>query len=236
MKRVLLLGASGIVAPHIIPCLEPYYELCLADVKPHPEGKPTLTVDVTSYEQVLEAARGVEAIMNFTVNRQDPTLSFAVNTQGALHVAKAAVELGIKKIVHTGPALVLSDYTHDFDIGDVPQRPGTSYYWLTKYLSLEICKIYARTHGIQIVCFQLVQLRPKPTERAVGDSCAFIVVWEDLAHACRLALEIESVPDHFQAFNLHSFGLQGKYLIEKAERILGYWPLEQVEDCFKRRT
>lgn len=96
--------------------------------------------------------------------------------------------------------------------------------------------IDARAHGIQIVCFQLVQLRPRPTERTIGDSCAFIVVWEDLAHACRLALEIESVPDHFQVFNLHSFGLQGRYLIEKAERILGYRPLEQVEDYFKRRT
>ena len=60
MKKVLLLGASGLIAPHIIPGLETHYYLKLADVKPHPEGVPVLSVDVTDYSQVLEAARGVD--------------------------------------------------------------------------------------------------------------------------------------------------------------------------------
>lgn len=64
----------------------------------------------------------------------------------------------------------------------------------------------------------------------------FTIVWEDLQHACRLALEIERVPDDFQAFNMMSYQGQGKYLFGKAERILGYTPLERVERYYRRPT
>jgi len=235
MKKVLLLGAAGMIAPHIIPGLEAYYDLRLADIKPHPEGKPLLTVDVTSYEQVLEAARGVDAIMNFTVNRPHPVLSFEVNTKGAFHVMKAAAELGIGKVLHSAPELVIPHYHHEFDIGDVPQMPSTGYYFVTKAMSLEICKIYARTYGIQTVCFQFNQLGAKPAGPIHGRDCPpFMIVWEDLVEACRLALEIESVPDNFQSFNLHSFSPQGKYSIEKAQRMLGYAPQVRLGDYYKR--
>ena len=237
MKKVLLLGASGLIAPHIIPGLEAHYDLRLTDIKPHPDGKPILHVDVTVYEQVLEAARGVDAIMNFTVNRPDPVLSFRVNTLGAYHVMRAAAELGIRKVLHTGPQLVIGEYRHDFDVGDAPQRPGTGYYDITKYLSMEICKVYARAYGIQTVCFQFNGLGPKPTGSVSRrDFPAFTIVWEDLVSACRLALELETIPDDFQAFNLHSHLPQGKYSVEKAWRILGYEPMEPVERYYRRKT
>jgi len=237
VKKALLLGASGLIAPHIIPGLEAHYDLRLADIKPHPDGKPVVHVDVTVYEQVLEAARGVDAVMNFTVNRTDPVLSFKVNTLGAYHVMRAAAELGIRKVLHTGPQSIIGDYRHDFDVGNVPQRPGAGYYDITKHLSMEICKVYARAYGIQTVCFQFNGLGPKPTGPVSGrDFPAFTLVWEDLVNACRLALEVDSVTENFQAFNLHSHLLQGKYSVEKARRILGYEPLEPGERCYRRKT
>ncbi|OGG56096.1 MAG: hypothetical protein A3F84_01405 [Candidatus Handelsmanbacteria bacterium RIFCSPLOWO2_12_FULL_64_10] len=237
MKKVLLLGASGLIAPHIIPGLEAHYDLRLTDIKPHPDGKPILHVDVTVYEQVLEAARGMDALANFTVNRPDPVLSFKVNTIGAYHVMRAAAELGIRKVLHTGPEMIIGEYRHDFDVGDVPQRPGTGYYFITKHLSMEICKVYARAYGIQTVCFQFNTLGPRPTEPVSGhDFLPFRIVWEDLVNACCLALEVESVPENFQAFNLHSFLPQRKYSIDKARRMLGYEPLEPVEKWYRRPT
>ena len=235
MKSVLLIGASGLIAPHIISGLEPHYDLRLADIKPHPDGKPVMTVDVTDYRQVLEAARGMDAILNFTVNRSHDTLSFRVNVTGAYHVMKAAGELGIKKVLHTGPLQVFVGYDHDFDIGDGPPAPGSNYYFITKYLSTEICKTYARVYGIQTICYLFQGLGHKPVEHTTGsDFPAFTIVYDDLVHACRLALDMESVPDNYQAFNLHSYQGQGKYSLEKAKRILGYEPQERYEDYFKR--
>ena len=234
-KKVLLLGASGKIAPRVISGLEPHYDLRLADVAPYPDGRPVLTVDVTSYEQVLEAARGMDAIMNFTVVRSDPVQSFHVNVRGTWHVMKAAAELGIKKVVHTGPQLVRSTYDHDFDIVDVPRAPGTRYYGFTKQLGMEICRTYARAYGIQTICFLFNGLRPRPTKRVSGQTFPpFVIVYEDLQHACRLALEVESVPDSFQDFNMMSYQGQGKYLQDKARRILGFEPTERWEDYFER--
>ena len=105
MKNVLVLGASGNIAPHVTPGLEPYYHLRLGDIKPHPLGKPVTTVNMASYQDVLEASRGMDAIVNFTVIRDHPVQSFEVSTKGAYHVMKAAVEHGIKKVIHTGPEL-----------------------------------------------------------------------------------------------------------------------------------
>jgi hypothetical protein len=42
-----------------------------------------------------------------------------------------------------------------------------------------------------------------------------MIVWEDLVSACRLALDVEAVPENFQSFNLHSASPQGKYFVTK---------------------
>lgn len=235
MKKVLLLGASGNISPHIIPGLEQYYELRLADIRPHPGSKPTMAVDMGVYEQVLEAARGMDAIMNWTVVRDHPVQSFAVSTLGAYHVMKAAKELGIGKVLHTGPELIINHHLHDHDIGDVPQTPGTGYYFTTKHLAMEICKIYARAYGIQTVCFQFNGLRAQPeAPETAQDFPPFTITFDDLIEACRLAIEIESVPDDFQAFNLHSYLSQNKYSIDKAQRMLGFEPKKNVETLYRR--
>ena len=36
-KKVLILGASGNIAPYLLPGLDPYYDLCLTDIVPHPD-------------------------------------------------------------------------------------------------------------------------------------------------------------------------------------------------------
>ncbi len=236
MKNVLLLGASGLIAPHIIPGLETEYNLKLADIKPHPDGVPVDMVDVREYDQVLEAMQGMDAVMNFTVLRHDDTLSFQVNTWGAYNVMKAVAETGIKKVIHSGPAQTLDWYTHDMEIPvDAPHAPTTDYYFITKHLSNEIVKSFARVHQIHTVCYLFQGLTARPTEpvtkRSVRD---FLIIYDDLVHACKQGLELESVPDYYQEFNLHSHYGPNKYSLEKAERMLGYRPQEKWWDYQKR--
>ena len=228
MKRVLVLGACGNIGPFVTPGLEDDYDLTLSDLIPHPDGRPTITVDVTDYTQVRDAARGMDAIVNLTVIRPDPEHSFHVNVRGALNTMKAAAEHGIRKVLHTGPQLIRgARYDHEFDIDDPPHMPGTGYYGLTKHLS----------NGITTLCFLFNGLGARPTERVTGrDFPPFTIVWEDLQQACKLALDIESVPDNYQEFDLHSYVAQGKYSIDKARRMLGYEPLMRVEDYYRRPT
>ena len=39
MRKVLVLGASGNIAPYVTPDLEKDYDLYLSDIVPHPDGK-----------------------------------------------------------------------------------------------------------------------------------------------------------------------------------------------------
>ena len=234
-RKVLLLGASGLIAPNLLAGLETHYDLRLADVKAHPDGRPVDECDISDYGQVLAAAEGMDAIMNFTVIRDSAEHSFHVNTRGALNVMRAAVAHGIKKVIHSGPQFVRRTYDHDFDVADVPPVLGTGYYCLTKGLASEICRAYARTHEMQIISFVFNGLGPRPEGQvASADFPPFTVVWEDLQRACRLALEIESVPDGFQEFNMLSWEGHGKYNVDKARRLLGFEPTENWERYFAR--
>ena len=234
-RKVLFLGASGLVGPFITPGLEPHYDLTAADVKPHPDGKPVDQVDITEYAQVLEAARGHHAIMNYTVVRNDGDLAFHVNVRGAWNVMRTAAELGIRKVLHSGPEYVRTHYDHDFGIDNPPPSSGTGWYSLTKMLSREICRIFARTYGIVTPCYLFNGLGAAPTAPITGrDFPPFTIVWEDLQHACRLGLEIEALENNYQEFSLHSHLGQGKFSMERAVRILGYEPTQDWS-CFFRR-
>ena len=66
-------------------------------------------------------------------------MSFRVNMTGAYNVMQAAVAHGIKRVVHTGPEVIIGGYWLDFDVTvEAPPRPGTGYYLLTKYLGQEV--------------------------------------------------------------------------------------------------
>ena len=128
--KVLVLGSAGLVGvPAVVPGLEPYHQLRLADIKPHPPEMEarheTWTVDISDAEQVAQAAEGMEAIVNSTVVRDHPIQAFDVNIVGAFNVLQAAVRHGIKRIVHAGPQ-VSSAFRDEFDVSsDAPPRPGT---------------------------------------------------------------------------------------------------------------
>lgn len=237
MKQVLIFGASGNVGPRVIPLLEPHYQVHLADINPLPDGKSVQHVDMAVYDQVFNAMQGMDAVINFTVLRDDPAVSFAVNVRGAYHMMKAAAEQGVSRVVHTAAQSSRYWFDNDFEVDGVPEWPGTGYYMLTKYLSQEICRTYARNHSIQTVCFLFNGLGDKPTAAHINeDFPPFTVVWEDLAHACRLAIESESIPDGFQSFNLLSYPGHGKYALGKAQRVLGFQPLVPLESFFKRES
>src|SRR5918997_1719577 len=125
--KVVIFGAGGPVGAAAARSLREHYTLRLTDIRPIAEiaaaGRPQSpgaplpevlpaphecrVVDVTDYAQVLDAARGMDALVNCTVVRPDPVLAFQVNLIGAYNVAKAAVEVGITRIVHTAPQLVM---------------------------------------------------------------------------------------------------------------------------------
>ena len=237
--NVLIIGAGGPVAAAAIKALEPYHILRLADIKELESDHEMLIVDITDPAEVLEATSGMDAIINCTVLRDDIVKSFDVNIRGAYNVMKAAVEHGIQRVVHTGPQMVMQGiYVDDFLItADPPTRPGTNLYGLTKYLSLEVCRIFAEEHDIQVICFLYCGFRNPPDEdaRPEGEVGPFIVSWEDTGQAFKLALEVERLPRNFEVFNIMADLPHRKHINTRARSLLGFQPKENFQRLWDRR-
>ena len=172
---MVIFGAGGPLAAAAARALAPAYRLRLTDVRPladlEREGRPqspgaplpavlgapheATVVDVADPAQVHAACAGMDAVVNCTVVRPDPVQAFRVNTLGAIHVLQAAAAHGIRRVVHTGPLLVLNDrqagYWWDPEVpDDAPGRPGTWLYAHSKYLGQEAVRAFAEHYGLEV--------------------------------------------------------------------------------------
>lgn len=194
-----------------------------------------------------------------------------VNTMGTYYLMDAARRLGVKKVIMASTFFVLG---LGFRISDKPfvveylpideAHPlcPEDTYSLSKVLDEEILAAFSRAYGIQAVALRLMgvdyphwrrhtfDVVPQPKAECFTPFGAYqYVEAEDVALACRLALEAEALGD-FEAFylatdttlaeetrpvverlyphlaryamNLH--GYEGMISIEKARRMLGYEP------------
>jgi nucleoside-diphosphate-sugar epimerase len=252
--RVAIFGAGGPVAAMAAQALKDHYTLRLTDARPLAEiiaeGRPQgpgaplpdilppphecLVVDVTDYDQVLDAARGMDALVNCTVVRPDLVRAFHVNLIGAYNVVKAAAELGITRILHTAPQHSINghaaDYLHDFAVpDDAPERPGSNLYSVTKYLGGEVVRVFAERHGIEVVEFRYCGLQPADPlgqEDGTGIFC-FMTAWEDTGPPFLHGLRMPS--DRFERpverFNITSRLPHGKFGDrERTSRLLDWEP------------
>ncbi|MBI3974628.1 MAG: NAD(P)-dependent oxidoreductase [Chloroflexi bacterium] len=259
--NIVLYGAGGPVAAAAIAELEQYHTLRLADIRPpdvphprlqedatgrlaerwparpHPREHELRLVDVTNPEQVLAAAAGMDAIINLSVIRPDPVMSFRVNMMGAYHVMQAAVAHGIKRVVHTGPEVIINHYWHDFDVTvEAPPRPGTGYYLLTKYLGQEVVRSFAETYGLEVIALYFHVFQPANATEPLPGASPFLVSWEDTGRAFRAAVEAPPMPHRYEPFIITTDLPHGKFNADKAQRLLGWQPQDRFEGHWRRRV
>lgn len=198
-------------------------------------------VDVTNYEQVLTAAKGMDALINATVLRPHLVPAFQVNVVGAYNVMRAAAECGIKRVVHTGPRHTRlsfeGDYYPDFAVPDeAPLHPGADLYALTKFLGGEIVRVFAERHEIQVVTFLYCSFRPADSPDAENGSGVhpFAIAWEDTGEPFLHALRASDLPSFHEVIDICTTLPHGKYGTDKAERLLGWKPKHRFERLYTR--
>jgi len=261
MGKVCIFGAGGPVGASATQALKGDYILRLTDLRDihdiQAENKPQSKfapmpvvpepphewwqVDVTDYDQVKEAASGMDALINVTVLRPELVAAFRVNMVGAYNVMKAAVSCGIRRVIHTGPRHTRlvheGDYWYDFDVPDeAPLHPGTDLYALTKYLGGQVVRVFAEQHSLEVVCFLFCHFRPgngKDANPGSGVS-PFTTSWEDTGTAFRYGLRVPKLPHSYEVFDICARLPHGKFGSEKAERLLGWRPEYNFERLYKR--
>ena len=260
---VCIFGAGGPVGAVAAKALAPHYTLRLADALtideilarsithprfPRPqrlEHPHTWEVaDITNYAQVCQVIKGCDAVINVTVNRSEEEAAFAVNVLGAYHVVKAALEFQLKRVIHTGPEAAHprfeGDYYHDFRIPDeVPSRPGTVLYALTKHLAREVVEVFARERlEIEVLTFLVSRLRSahEMDGRDEDVVIAYSTAWEDLGDAFLCGLRAQPMPRPNEVFHICGRLPMGKFSPDKAERLLGWKPVHDFERFYTRES
>jgi nucleoside-diphosphate-sugar epimerase len=255
VDRVLVLGAAGpLGSATSAEYRDRGYRLRLTDVGPLTElvspqdgPKPIPTqppheervVDITDPATVTAAAQDMQAIVNCTVIREHPVEAFRVNVLGAYNVMTAAAEHGIRRVVHTGPAMTLADhpagYTDDTALAsDLPPRPGDNLYFVTKYLALEICRIFAEHHAIACPTLLFITfLDPVKAPSWVPPS--FSVTWQDAARAMAAAVAVEELPVPAPLVNVLADAPHDRYRSDAAREILDWTATDDLARYWLRR-
>jgi hypothetical protein len=188
----------------------------------------------------MSAAEGMDAIINFAVIRHDRSLAFNVNTLGCYHIMRAAVQHKIRRVINTGPHFTVAGPTYeDFDFAinpDVPPHPGTGLYPISKSLGQEICQAFTEEHDVHVVDLLFYILQDASRVQPGACRIPFVVSWADAAEAFRLALaiELENLPSRCEVFFIHGELPQEKFVIDKAKRILGFTPKDDVATFWRR--
>ncbi len=240
--KVAIYGANGAMGPHVIRALEGEHELRLSDVNDL-EGSPHeyRKIDAADLDAVVDAAEGMDAIINLSVLRDDRKIAFDVNARGCYNVMTAAVTHGVRRVVNTGPHFTLAGATYerfDYDVGpDIPAQPGTNLYALTKSLGHEICRVFTRNHDVYVIGLFFYNFRPE--ESQVGqDLTPYSVTWEDTgrAFASALSVDLDTLPSRWESFFVFADLPHNKFDNEKVKRLLGWRPTQDLHEFWTKSS
>ena len=247
--KVLVTGAAGYLGPFVAMALK-QHDVLLTDIKtPTADlGHRFQVLDVSSLDQVLAASEGMDAIVNCSVVRERDKPAFAVNVGGCWNIMTAAVRHGIRRVLNTGPHFTVTGPPYEgFDFGltgDIPPQSGTLLYALTKSLGHEVCRVFTEHHDIHVLNFLFYNFRDlrgaapgsfnqlKPGSNPVP----FVVSGEDAGEAIRLGLTVDNtkLASRCEVFLILTDMPHGKFSNEKAKRVLGFKPKDDISALWKK--
>lgn len=249
--NVLILAASGRLAPHVIKALEGEHTLRLTDIKIDPQSDHEfLKVDISDPDQVMSASKGMDAIINLSVQRNDQ--AFNVNARGCYNMMVSAVHHRIRRVINTGPHFTIAGATYetfDYLLGpDIPPQPGTHIYPLTKSLGHEICRVFTENHDIYVLTLLFYLFCDTNLMQEIGTpdhstedhdlTFPFAVSWKDAADVFlrALSVKLEDLPSQCELFNILTDIPHKKFSNEKTKQILGWQPSSNLEQFWHKMT
>ncbi|MDE2998177.1 MAG: NAD(P)-dependent oxidoreductase [Gemmatimonadota bacterium] len=239
--NVVIYGGNGMLGPHVVKALEGRVSLRITDLEPFETPHEMMPVDVADPEAVLRAAEGMDAIVNLSVLRPHRKIAFDVNTLGCYNVMRAAVRHGIRRVINTGPHFTVQGESYvdwDYYIGpDVPPKPGTNLYAISKGLGQEICRVFSANFDVYVLCFLFWSFRDHDPASQPAQDRSFMVTWRDAADAFLPGLKIplERLPSRCEVFDILGDRPHGHFTNEKTRRILGWRPRDGMEYTYLKK-
>jgi len=160
--------------------------------------------DIVDYQAVDQALEGVDAVLHMILYQPPASLtpdqanekSILVYLKGLWNVLQAAQQRSIKRVVHLGSCQTV--HPDGVFFSSQVRRPDASLYAMCKRLQEEMCRQFYDAYGLSVIVLRpdyVVDTRigvGRGREKLEGQSIGW-VCRHDLAQACRLALETDTV-------------------------------------------
>lgn len=226
-RRMVVYGAAGSIGSALDCRLAGTHDLLLVDRQPM-EGPRNKFVrcDVRDPDTFRQTMPGADASVYLPFAPYRPFVdmcndmsgaSFDVNARGVYYWLAAALKCGVRRLVLTSSLSVYGYDMPDVLTKDVPTTPA-DVYGLTKTCGEEICRYFARKHGMSIVVLRLCGIcKPDDWTRPEAMEATWFLRWNRSHHRCpRTHIEdaidavVLALTRPFDGFHLfHVFGEHG---------------------------
>lgn len=242
--KVLITGSLGLIGRNVIPSLAKQFDLVLTDIRAGEiDGLPVAAIDVADYEAVLEASRGVDAILHMAIasvrdivtdvesfdNDEGPEylkfneIAIEANVRGTYHIYEAARQNGIGRVVFGSSLTILIGQPRYEAINDDLDPRPSNFYAVTKLWGEQLGEYFSRRHGLRVYCLRFGTPHPqfevpkyKQWLQAPTGRRTF-VTYADLTSAITCALKAEAA--QFGAYTIVSGCKDSLYDTSKAAEI-----------------
>ena len=241
--KTIVFGAAGWLGRAILANLEGRHEIRAFDMGPEAwkaweeydgpwDGGEVVEGEISDFASVDRAMEGIEGVIHTAVyfgGDDDDDLPFLVNLKGLWNVLEIANRRGVRRVVHVGSCQTVHPKGIFFE-ADV-RRPDASLYAVGKRLQEEMCRQFYEGTGLSTIVLRpdyIVDSRialgrqreklgpPDGTSTGTGWVCR-----HDLAEACRLALESDTI-EH-DVFNIVGTPEASKSCnVDRAREALGF--------------
>lgn len=253
--KILITGSLGHIGSQVIPLFPDRFDLKLTDINEGMIGeRPVHALDITDYDALLEASKGMDAILHlaitsarnivtdrrkFAAAQGEEYLKFNdssidTNVRGTWHVFEAARQNGLSRVVYGSSLTVLiGKPCYPAVNDDLPPRP-VNFYGLTKLWGEYLGEFFSRTYGLRTYCLRFGTPYPwLTTDRDFKKWSAMtpvgrrtLVSYADLAGAMTAALKADG--PLFGAYTVVSHCPENVFDLSKAAEI-GWSPGDFVE-------
>ncbi|HWL52251.1 MAG TPA: NAD(P)-dependent oxidoreductase [Chthoniobacteraceae bacterium] len=214
--KILITGSLGHIASRLVPLFNGRYELKLTDLREgNVAGHPVEPLDITDYQAVVSATRGVDAVLHlaiaqarsfvtdsprFDAGEGEEYLAFnqasiETNIRGTYHLFEAARGNRVARVVYGSSLTVLIGAPAYPAIHDgLPPRPG-NFYGVTKLWGEQLGEFFSRKYGLSVLCLRFGTPHPWrenpqfPKWLAKPARRRTLVTYDDLALSVQAAME-----------------------------------------------
>ncbi len=231
-QQIVITGAAGTVAQTVAAALEGRHRLTLIDQRGQSD-REMIRVNLSDFAALLDRMPEADTVIHLGANPdeaewQDILTNNFIATYNLFEVARRK---GVKRIVFPSTVMIYDGFRGRAE-GEIltPERHAwpITYYAVSKRFGEYLGKMYARKHGMSVVCIRLGWFPHLPIDvEAVRRERTMVLGVRDCGQLFTRAVEAQV--DEFALINGFSREAAKRYDLEPGRRLIGYEPQDDFE-------